>query len=161
MHYFLEMNSIISFKMLLGGLVGLLLACSGMAQGDLGYLKQNFYLQDYWMEPFDCDTLPDDEIDSFQDRICANLRLQWADSTLKLYHDSVRAEIVRHKDDTLLAHFDQLQANWRAYRDRHCRVMYGGYVTTTGAVAYMEEMRWITELRIVEMKRLLSLYRWE
>ena len=135
------------------------LSCS--AQGDLGDLKKNFYLRPYWEKPFDCDSLPADGITTVEDRICANLRLQWADSTLGTLCEMVRTEIQRFQDDTLLARFDGLQAEWRAYRDRHCMTLHGGYVTSTGAVIYMDEMRRLTEIRIVEMEELLGVYRGE
>lgn len=145
-------------KYLLSAFIFLLAFTETFAQGDLAYLKKNFYLQQYWEKPFDCDSLPADGITSVEDRICANLRLQWADSTLGVYYEMVLEEMARFEDDTLVRHFEEVQSAWRAYRDRHCKTLHGGYVTSTGAVIYMDEMRWLTEIRIAEMKALLKLY---
>lgn len=136
-----------------------MIAMGSHAQGDLDYLKDNVYLKHYYDRPFDCDTLRADGVSSLEDRICANLRLQRADSVLKVYHDSVRVEMLRYEGEVLVESFDLLQDAWRYFRDTHCNSLYGGYGTSTGAVLYMDEMRRLTEIRIAEMKGLLRVYR--
>jgi uncharacterized protein YecT (DUF1311 family) len=129
-----------------------------VGQGDLKYLKDNFYLEQYYLSPFNCDSLTQDGLFSIQDRICANLKLQEADLILETYYDSVRTEILSFKNDSLIQSFESLQLSWREYRNSHCETLYGGYETTTGAVIYMNEMRRLTEVRIEEMKALLKIY---
>ncbi len=128
-------------------------------QGDLNYLKKNSYLNEYYINPFDCDSLQEDGVTSIQDRICANLKLQETDSILKIYYDSVRAEIVVNNNDSLSQSFELLQKSWRQFRDIHCEALYGGYSTSAGAVIYMDEMKKLTKIRIEEMKGLLKIYR--
>ncbi|MCB0705809.1 MAG: DUF1311 domain-containing protein [Saprospiraceae bacterium] len=127
-------------------------------QGDLDYLKENLYLTEYYKNPFDCDGLPDDGIYSLDDRICANLKLQEADSTLSFYYNEIKIALLSIHNAQLIQSFETLQQSWRTYRDLHCDTLYGGYETHTGAVLYMTEMRRLTEVRIEEMKSLLDIY---
>ncbi|MCB0790545.1 MAG: DUF1311 domain-containing protein [Flavobacteriales bacterium] len=138
-----------------GGIIPYLAA---NAQGDLQHLRNEPYLQGYYEHPVDLDSIPNDGSVTFYDRVRANLQLQEADSVLRTVHDQLRVRIIALHDDTLLRTFDDLQAAWRAYRDAHCRSTYGGYVTTTGAVMFMNEVRRLTELRTEEMRALLEAY---
>lgn len=131
------------------------------AQGDLGYLNTQTYLDRYRAHPFNCDSLTDDLVNTMTDRICANLRLQRSDSVLKVYYDSLAVELRKVGDDTLLIAFEDLQRSWRKYRDRHCDVQIGEIVGNGSAAGYMDEMRLLTEIRIEELRRLLALYRYE
>ena len=131
---------------------------TSFAQGDLSYLKNNVYLDYYYEQPFDCNTYTEDGVNSIHDRICSNLQLQKTDSILKIYYDSVCVELGKFNSDSLILSFELLQENWRHYRNMHCDQLHGGYQTSLGAVLYMDEMRKITEIRIVEMKYLLGLY---
>ncbi|MEZ5172269.1 MAG: lysozyme inhibitor LprI family protein [Bacteroidia bacterium] len=129
------------------------------SQGDLLFLKNNFYFREYYRDSYNCDSLPEDGITSIDDRICANIKLQEADSILKMFYDSVRMELLLYNSDSLSQSFELLQKSWRQYRDAHCEFLYGGYETSTGAVLYMNEMRYLTNVRIEEMKGLLRVYR--
>ncbi|MFZ1687658.1 MAG: lysozyme inhibitor LprI family protein [Flavobacteriales bacterium] len=139
-------------------LLALLLSDSCSAQGDLSYLKDMDYLEFYRAQPFNCDSLGDEEATTLHDRICENLRLQRSDSLLNVYYDSLVVEIRKVDGDTLLGTFEELQRTWREFRDRHCRVLIGDIVSNGSAAAVMFEMRKLTEIRIEELKRLLARY---
>lgn len=137
------------------------LCTSVQAQGDLEYLKTQLYLDHYRTHPFNCDSLTDDLVNTLTDRICANLMLQRSDSLLKVSYDSLVVKLREVGDDTLVTAFENLQRSWRQYRNRHCDVQIGEIVGNGSAAAYMHEMRLLTDIRTEELKRLLTLYRYE
>ena len=123
-------------------------------------LKSQSYLEIYYKRPFDCfsDPLPDNLINTMTDRICANLKLQRSDSIVSLYKDSVRAEIMKMHNDTLLSTFDIAHKSWLKYRVEHSKALNTYMGSNTAAEAYMNELRLLTDIRINELKTILNSY---
>ena len=143
----------------------IIIAKSAIGQRDFNHLKDQPYLKYYESHPFDCDSVPDSLYSNLTDRICANIWLQKSDSICSSYIDSVRTEILKWENDTLLIQFDSLQSGWRKFRDKHTDLIWMSYEGCGGchsrATHFMTSSRQLTEIRISELKLLLELYRKE
>jgi hypothetical protein len=130
-------------------------------------IKNQKYLEFYYKEPFDCENLSDSNINTFTDRICANLALQKSDSILTLYYDSLKIELKKFGGDSLIQVYDKYQKEWRNYRDKHVDVFYENlsksseYKTNLFWVAYMDEMKKMIDFKTDELKILFNFYRKE
>ncbi|MEL6672048.1 MAG: lysozyme inhibitor LprI family protein [Bacteroidota bacterium] len=135
------------------------------AQPEYSHLAEQSYLKYYEAHPFDCANIPDSLFSTLSMRICANIKLREQDVILAGYVDSVRQQIGRWKDDTLLMEFEALQKAWRRYRDRKASLIYQSYEGCGGchlrSIHYMGTLRRMTEIRIEELQRLLTYYRQE
>lgn len=147
----------------ISGLLLLLIPVFGHTQGGLDHIKNQSYLQMY--KGFDCDSIPDEMYSTLSEKICANLALQRSDSVLVLYYDSLKIELEAFGGLVLVEQFDSLQASWRSFRDKHCKIIWNKYEGCGGcnlrATHYMTAMCELTDLRIATIKEYLTLYRRE
>jgi len=137
------------------------LSFQSIAQGDLAKLHDQSYMNTYYAKPFNCDKgeKPSGMTRDEADRICANARLQVSDTLLALYDDSLMIEIAKtHKSDLFMQNMEA-QEQWRTKRDKECLALeLNSYASVTATTRYLNEMRKLTDIHIVELKAELKRY---
>ena len=86
-------------------------------------------------------------------RICANMAYQRSDSMLVEIYNRLLAESSSKEKITLI----NLQKQWRAFRDRHCGVVWNKYEGgSMQSIVYLNCLREMTENRVEELRLLIE-----
>lgn len=86
-------------------------------------------------------------------RICANLAYQRSDSILVSIYNQLLTESTSKEKVILI----NLQKQWRAFRDRHCGVVWDKYEGgSMQSIVYLVCLREMTENRVKELRLLLE-----
>lgn len=98
----------------------------------------------------------DTDGDNLSGVICANLQYQASDSLLILIYDKLIAEA---ETDSAKNYIVQLQKDWRAFRDKHCQIVweqYKGGVGFSKNIAYLQCLTQLTDHRCQELEKLFE-----
>ena len=94
-------------------------------------------------------------------KICAVKKFLKTDSILHLYSDSVKAEIIKLNDSTLITSFNSFQSSWKQYLSAKSLFIGRKYQMSNGhtkSIINIEATTFLMELKVNELKAILNYY---
>ena len=127
------------------------IAMNGFSQGGIDHIRNQAYMKN--AKVVDCNN-PDG--DNLSGVICSNLKYQQSDSLLTIVYNKLLAA---EETDSARNYIIQLQKEWRAFRDKHCAIVWDRYKSGVGfskSIAYLQCLAEITDHRRKELESLLE-----
>jgi len=121
------------------------------SQGGIEHLKNQPYMK--MAGSVNCD---DPDGDNLSGVICSNLKYQKSDSLLTVIYNRLLAA---EETDSTRKYIIQLQKEWRAFRDKHCVIVWDRYKEGAGhfkRIIYLECLTELTNHRSKELESLLE-----